>query len=67
MAKLVLIQMSNAPVRPSRLKAQPATLATAGTLMQGSVATPSLSVVSPGPMPANAVVNPLQKFAQLIL
>ena len=67
MVKLVLIQMSNAPVRPSRLKAQPATLATAGTLMQGSVATPSLSVVSPGPMPANAVVNPLQKFAQLIL
>ena len=59
--------MSNIPVRPSRQKAQPVILATPGTLMQGSVSTPNLSVVSPGPAPANAVVNPLQKFAQLIL
>ena len=35
--------------------------------MQGSVATHSLTMVSPGPAPSNAVVNPLQKFAQLIL
>ena len=59
--------MSNAPVRPSRPRAQSASLAAPGTLMQGSVSAPSLSVVSPGPMPTNAVVNPLQKFAQLIL
>ena len=59
--------MSNAPVRPSRPRAQSATSVAPGTLMQGSVSTPSLSVVSPGPMPTNAVVNPLQKFAQLIL
>lgn len=59
--------MSNAPVRPSRVKAQSTSFSNTGTLMQGSVSTPSLSMVSPGPAPANAVVNPLQKFAQLIL
>ena len=35
--------------------------------MQGSMTLPSLSMVSPGPPPANAIVNPIQKFAQLIL
>jgi hypothetical protein len=67
MGEVASIEMSNNPVRPSRPKAQSASLSTHGTLMQGSVATPSLSMVSPGPAPSNAVVNPLQKFAQLIL
>lgn len=59
--------MSNIPVRPSRQKAISAASLSPGTLMQGSVQTPSLSMVSPGPAPANAIVNPLQKFAQLVL
>ena len=65
--KVVSIHMSNIPVRPSRQKAISAASLSPGTLMQGSVPTPSLSMVSPGPAPANAIVNPLQKFAQLIL
>ena len=59
--------MSNAPVRPTRPKAEISNNQPSGSLLQGSSVMPSLSVVSPGPLPANAVVNPLQKFAQLIL
>ena len=59
--------MSNAPVRPTRPKAIISANQTSGSLLQGSSSMPSLSVVSPGPLPENAVVNPLQKFAQLIL
>ncbi len=59
--------MSNIPVRPSRQQAISASSMSPGTLMQGSVAAPTLSMVSPGPAPANAIANPLQKFAQLIL
>ncbi len=59
--------MSDAPIRPTRPKAIISTSQTSGSLLQGSSTMPSLSVVSPGPLPANTVVNPLQKFAQLIL
>ena len=59
--------MSNAPTRPSRPKAVTSMYQTSGSLLEGSSPMPSLSVVSPGPLPANTVVNPLQKFAQLIL
>ena len=59
--------MSSAPVRPTRPKAIISANPTPGSLFHGSSSMPSLSVVSPGPLPANAVVNPLQKFAQLIL
>ena len=59
--------MSSAPIRPTRPKAIISANPTSGSLLQGSSSMPSLSVVSPGPLPANAVVNPLQKFAQLIL
>ncbi len=62
-----MIIMSNRPSRPSRPKPVLAKNVPSGTLMQGSTALPSLSVVSPGPAPANAIENPLQKFAQLIL
>ena len=59
--------MSNAPTRPMRPKAVTSMYQSSGSLLEGSSPMPSLSVVSPGPMPANTVVNPLQKFAQLIL
>jgi len=59
--------MSSAPVRPTRPKAIISANPTPGSLFQGSSSMPALSVVSPGPLPANTVVNPLQKFAQLIL
>ena len=59
--------MASAPLRPSRPNTIPTPNIGIGTLATGGFSAANVSVIAPGPAPENSIVNPMQKFAQLIL